>query len=154
MLRGEYEQARAFLQGNINNLEKMGNRMGVLWGRARLGCVALREGSLAEAHQLLVDTTENFHADQNKNGLAFVLDKMASLYVLINKPELAARLIGWSDASRKEMGDPRPRIEQADLDRDIAAIIAKIGSSAFEVAYDTGWKMTIDEAVEYALLED
>ena len=81
MLRGEYEQARAFLQKNIDDLEKMGNRMGVLWGRARLGYVALREGSVAEAHQILVDVIENFHADGNKNGLAFALDKMASLYV-------------------------------------------------------------------------
>ena len=119
MLRGEYGQARAFLQKNIDDLEKMGNRMRYLWGRARLGYVALREGSVAEAHQILVDTIENFHADQNKSGLAFALDKMASLYVVTDKPEVAARLIGWSDANREEIGDPRPRIEQDDLDRDI-----------------------------------
>ncbi len=151
MLRGEYGQARLFLQKNIDDLEKMGNRMGVLWGRARLGYVALREGNVAEAHQILVDVIENFHADQNKNGLASALDKMASLYVLTDKPEVAAYLIGWSDANRKEIGDPRPRIEQADLDRDITTIRAKIGSSAFEVAYDSGRGMTLDEAVALAL---
>jgi hypothetical protein len=153
MLRGEYGQARLFLQKNINDLEEMANRMGVLWGRARLGHVALREGSVAEAQQILVDVIENFHADQNKNGLAFALDKMASLYVVINQPELAAHLIGWSDANRKQIGDPRPRIEQADLDRDIASIKAKIGSSAFEVAYDSGLGMTLDEVVRLALDE-
>ena len=151
MLRGEYGQARLFLQKNIDDLEKMGNRMGVLWGRARLAQVALREGSVAEAHQILVDVIENFHADQNKNGLAFALDKMASLYVLTDKPEVAAYLIGWSDANRKDIGDPRPSIEQADLDRDIASIKAKIGSSAFEVAYDSVRGMTLDEAVALAL---
>src|SRR5687767_1110747 len=76
MLRGEYDQARTFLQKNIENHEKTGNRMGYLWGRARLGYVALREGSVAEAHQILADTIENFHADQSKNGLAYALDKM------------------------------------------------------------------------------
>jgi predicted ATPase/transcriptional regulator with XRE-family HTH domain len=153
MLRGEYEQARAFLQKNIDDLEKMGNRMGVLWGRARLGYVALREGSVAEAQQILVDVIENFYADQNKNGLAFALDKMASLYILTNKPEVAARLIGWSDATRKEIGDPRPRIEQADLDRDIAAIKAKIGNARYKVAYNAGQEMTLDEVVKDALGE-
>jgi predicted ATPase len=147
MLRGEYEQARAFMQKNIDDLEKMGNRMGVLWGRARLGYVALREGSVAEAQQILVDVIENFYADQNKNGLAFALDKMASLYVVINKPEFAARLIGWSDANRKEIGDPRPRIEQADLDQDIAALKAKIGADAYETAYNSGRRLTLEEAV-------
>jgi tetratricopeptide (TPR) repeat protein len=151
MLRGEYGQARAFLQKNIDNLEKMGNRMGVLWGRARLAQVALREGSVAEAHQVLVDTIENFHTTGNKNGLAFAVDKMASLYVTIDKPDVAARLIGWSDATRKEIGDPRPRLEQEDLDRDITAIKAKIGADTYETVYDAGWSLTLDEAVALAV---
>lgn len=125
--------------------------MGYLWGRARLGDVALREGSVAEAHQILADTIENFHADQSKNGLAFALDRMASLYVLTDKPEVAAYLISWSDANRKDIGDPRPRIEQSDLEQDIAAIIDKIGASAFEVAYAAGQRMTLDEVVALAL---
>src|SRR5215207_1449195 len=40
MLRGEYGQARLFLQQNIDNQKEMGNRMGVLWGLARLAQVA------------------------------------------------------------------------------------------------------------------
>ena len=151
MLRGEYGQARLYLQINIDDLEKMGNRVGVLWGRARLGHVALREGSVAEAHQVLVDTIESFHTTGNKNGLAFAVDKMASLNVTIDKPDVAAVLIGWSDATRKEIGDPRPRLEQDDLDRDIAAIKAKIGPSSFEVAYNSGRKMTLAESVALAL---
>ncbi len=150
ILRGEYGQARLYLQMNIDNLEKMGNRVGVLWGRARLGEVALREGSVAEAHQVLVDTIENFHPTGNKNGLAFAVDKMASLYVTIDKPDVAARLIGWSDATRKEIGDPRPRLELEDLDRDIAAIKAKIGADAYVAAYNTGRDLTLDDAVAFA----
>jgi predicted ATPase len=151
MLRGEYGQARAFLQKNIDNLEKLGNRIGVLWGRARLAQVALREGNMAEAHPILVDAIENFHSNGNRNGLTFALDKMASLYVAVHKPEAAAQLIGWSDATREGTGDPRPGIEQEDLDRDIATIKAKIGSFAFEVAYHFGRKMTLAKAVALAL---
>ena len=60
-------------------------------------------------------------------------------------------MIGWSDATRKEIGAPRLPIEQDDPDRDNAAINAKIGASAFEIAYDSGQKMTLDEAVAFAL---
>jgi predicted ATPase len=150
MLRGEYGGARAFLQQNIDNLEKVGNQMGVLWGRARLAQVALREGSVAEAHQILVETIEDFHRDGNKNGLAFSLDRIANLYVGINKPEVASHLIGWSDATREEIGDPRPRIEQTDLNRDIASMKAKIGSAAYEAAYIAGRDLTLDEVVVFA----
>ena len=150
MLRGEYGQARLYLQQNIDDLEKKGNRMRVLWGYARLGYIALREGSVAEAQQILVETIENFHADQNKSGLAFALDKLASLYVLTDQPKVAAHLIGWSDVTRLEIGDPRPPIEQADLDRDIAAIKTKMGANAYKTAYNAGRFLTLDEAVAFA----
>jgi tetratricopeptide (TPR) repeat protein len=150
MQRGEYGQARAFLQKNIDDLEKTGNRMGVLWGRARLAQAALREGNVAEAHQILVETIENFHTSVNKNGLTFALDQMASLYVTINKHEAAARLIGWSDATRQEIGDPRPRIEQDKLNQDIAEIKGKIGAAAYETAYTAGQDLTLNEAAALA----
>jgi hypothetical protein len=150
MQRGEHGQARAFLQKNIDNLEKTGNRMGVLWGRARLAQAALRAGNVAEAHQILVETIENFYTNGNKNGLTFALDQMASLYVVINNPELTARLIGWSDATRQEIGDPRPRIEQDELAQDIAAIKGKIGAAAYETAYTAGQALSLNEAVALA----
>jgi hypothetical protein len=70
---------------------------------------------------------------------------------LTDEPERAAHLIGWSDATRQEIGDPRPRIEQADLDRDIASIEAKIGFSSFQASYATGQRMTLDEVAALAL---
>jgi len=147
LLSGEYKQARAFLRANLESLEHVGNRMGVLWARARIAYVALREGNVEEAHQILIDVIENFHRDNNRSGLAFALDKMASLYVVIGKPELASPLIGWSDATRGEIGDPRPRIEQEDVERDIQTIKGSKGTSAFKIAYNTGRKMALDEMV-------
>lgn len=151
LLRGEYAQARAFLQKDVDLQEEVGNRMGYLWGRTRLANVALREGNAVEAGQILVDVIEKFQSDRNKNGLAFALEKLTSLYVVTHKPEAAARLIGWADATRQEIGDPRQRLQQDELDRDIAAMIAEIGLSAYQAAYDAGREMTLDQAVRYAL---
>jgi non-specific serine/threonine protein kinase len=150
LMHDECQQARAFLQENADILEEVGNRMGYLWARARLGDVALREGNLAEAHHILIEIVENFRKDRNKAGLAFTLDKMASLHIVLDKSDNAARLIGWSDITRKEIGDPRPQIEQTIVDHDIAMIQTKIGASAFAVAYNAGQAMTMDEAVVFA----
>ena len=76
-------------------------------------------------------------------GANDALDKLASLYVVIHIYEVAACLIGWSDAIRK-ITFPRPRREQADLDRDIQSIIARIGASAYQAAYKSGRDMTVD----------
>jgi hypothetical protein len=128
--------------------------MGHLWARACLGYITLREGNVAEAHKILVEVVENFHKDRNKSGLAFALDKMASLLIVMDKYESAARLIGWSDMVREEIGDPRPLLEQADVDHDVAKIHTTIGNVAFELSYNSGCEMTLDEAVKLALEEN
>jgi hypothetical protein len=58
-----------------------------------------------------------------------------------------------ADKMRAEIGNTRPTLEQADMDRDITAVVAKIGKDAFDEAYDKGRAMTLDEAVKYALEE-
>ena len=73
-------------------------------------------------------------------GLNDGLDKLTSLYVVIHIYEVAACLIGWSVTIRK-ITFPRPRLEQADLDRDIQSIIAWIGASAYQAAYRSGRDM-------------
>ena len=153
LMRGDYEQAREFLSEWAVLAEELGNRMGYLWARARIGYVVLREGKRSEAAQILVDVLENFHRDRNTSGLVFVAEKLASLSAMTNKPEVAARLIGWSDATRDEIGHPRPRLEQVDLDHDSTRIRRKIGNTAWEEAYLAGRSMTLDETVALALHE-
>ena len=76
---------------------------------------------------------------------------MSSLYIAVGKAELAAQLIGWADATREIISDPRPKLEQADVDKVTAACIAKMGEAAFLDMYAEGKKMTLDEAMALAL---
>jgi len=148
---GEFKQARALLQENIDILEEIGNRMGWLWARARLGYVAFRSGNSLEAHQILSEVIEAFQLVRNRSGLAYALDKMAGLFISEEKFESAARLIGWSDAARDEVGDPRPEIEQEDVDRDIVRLKKKLGRSGFSQAYHTGRSMSLEAVAASAL---
>ena len=149
LIRGNYVLARASFQQQLTIHNELG--LGLDWTHSRLGCVALREGNLTEAHQIFDETARNFHRNGNKNGLASTLEGIASLNILIGKPDRAAHLIGWANATREQIGDTRWRIEQADVDRDIAACIAKMGEVAFSDAYEEGKMMSLDEAVKFAL---
>lgn len=153
LLRGEYEQAYAVLQEALVSAQETGNRMSQLWLRVRLGHVALRAGNLMEAHDLLTETLRNFHGDGYTIGVIFALEGIASWLIVTGKPEKAARLIGCADATRETISDLRPPIEDADMYRNMTAILSKIGPSGFEVTYDEGRSMTLDEAVTYALQE-
>jgi tetratricopeptide (TPR) repeat protein len=154
LLRGEYEQAYAVLQEGLASARETGNRMSQLWLRVRLGYVALRGGNLLEAHDRLTETLQDFHKDGYTSGAIFALEGIATLLIATGKLEKAARLIGCADATREKIHDLRPPIEDADMYRNLAAILSKIGPSGFEVTYDEGRSMTLDEAVAYALAEN
>ncbi len=153
LIRGDYEMARTNLLEAMEMSQAIGHRIMFLWTHVRLGYVALREDKLAEARSIFAKTMHNFQEDQNASGVVFTLEGMASLKILLDKHERAACLIGWADATRKKIGDPRPPLEQADVDQIIAACRAKMDEVTFSDAYDDGKKMTLDEAVAYALQE-
>lgn len=153
LTRGEYEQAYTLLQEALASAEEKGNRMSYIWLRVRLGYAALHAGHLEEARALLVESAQNFYEDNYATGAVFALEGMAALYIAVGKPERAARLIGLADAVRTKIHDDRPNLEQADVDKIIAACLAKMGEIEFSDAYDEGQKMTLDEAVSPDLWE-
>jgi predicted ATPase/DNA-binding SARP family transcriptional activator len=153
LIEGDYKSARDDLEKSLELAKAVGHQMYSLWSSVHLGYVAVQEGNLKEAYDIFANTAQEFQKDKSESGVVFTLEGMASLKEAAEKPVDAARLIGWADATRKETNDTRPLIEQADVDKIIAACLAKMGEAAFSDAYDEGQKMSLDEAVAYALRE-
>ena len=63
-------------------------------------------------------TWQSQKCDRNR----FVIERVASLNVNQGQPERAARLFAWADATPEKIGDRRPFVEQASVERDLAAI--------------------------------
>lgn len=151
LLDGDYAKARAHLQEWIALAEELGNRMGYLYGRARLGHVALSEGKLKEGYQILSETALEFQKDENLAGLAFTLEEIAHFYAFSNMPDRSARLIGWVDGIREKIGDIRSSTGQADVERDIAVCISGLGEVGYKKAYDQGRAMALEDVATLAL---
>jgi tetratricopeptide (TPR) repeat protein len=153
MVRGEYGQAHRYLRAALALWEDLGTRMLVLWSKSFLGYLALYEGNLTEARSIFTDTAREFYNDKSEIGVAFTLEGVAGLCNAEGKPERATRLIGWADATREKISDNRPLLEQADVEKIIAACIARMGKTAFSDVYKEGKKLSLDAAVVYALRE-
>ena len=153
LLQGDFEKARTCFQADARLGVESVNRQHYLWPRTRLGYVALHEGNFTEACDIFAETAQEFQKDKYTIGVVFTLEGIAGTFVAMGKPQHAARIIGWTDAARKEIDDRRPILEQADVDKTIAACLAKLGKVAFSDAYDEGQKMSLEEAVAYALGE-
>jgi hypothetical protein len=131
--------------------QELGNRMGYLWTRVHLGHVALRAGDLTEARTMFAETIQNFQKDHHTIGVVFSFEGLAGLSLAVGKPEHAARLIGWADGTRARISNPRPYLEQANVDQIIAACLTRMGETAFAEAYEAGSQIAAEDAVAYAL---
>jgi tetratricopeptide (TPR) repeat protein len=152
-LRGDYEQAYASLQESVAIDEEFGIRMNYLWTHTHLGYLAVYRGKIDEAREIFARTARDFFDDKSEIGVVFTLEGMASLFVEVGKAEIAAKLIGWADVTRKQIDDTRSHLEQMSVEKIISACIGKMGEVAFSDAYDEGQKITLEEAVSYALSE-
>ena len=146
---GHYEQARAYLEESLSLAREWG------WGEyywilVHLGYVALRQGEQARARSLFIEAQGRFKEIGSKIGETCALEGLASLAVVQEQPEQAARLFAWTDAMREILENPRWPAEQVDLDRDLATIHAQLDGAAFDAATAAGRMMTLEQAVAYA----
>ena len=84
-------------------------------------------------------------------GLVFAMEGLASLHVNQGQAERAAQLFAWADAMREKMGDPRPPVEQASVESDLAVIHSKLTIHEFTHLSAEGRTMTMEQAIELAL---
>ncbi len=148
---GDYEQARAYLEEGLSMRCERGEINVSHWLLASLGYVALRQGDQARARSLLIEAQQGFKAAGRKIGMAYALEGLASLAVLQNQPEPAARLFAWADSMREAVGNIRPPVEQADVDRDLATVHAQLDQTDFAAACVAGQALTMEDAVACAL---
>ena len=153
-IKGNFEKARALLEKGITNAIELGNRNHYLWDRAVLGHIIEQQGKSIETRDIFVETAQEFLKDGNIVGVCYSLEGMAALFVATDRSAVAAQLIGWADATREKINDRRPLVEQADMDKIIAACLAKMGEVEFSDAYEEGQQMSLDEAVAFALEEN
>jgi len=153
LIQGDFEKARFYLQEQARRSLESGYRQEYLWSRVRLGYVAQREGNLTEARQIFSEVAQEFQKDKTIIGVIFSMEGLAGLYIEAGNEIYAARLVGWADSMRVKISNTRPLLEQADVDKIIAACLEKMGEIVFAEAYTEGKKMTLDEAVTFALNE-
>ena len=151
--RGDYEQARIFWEESIALSEHTGSALNASWSRVNLAYAVLRQGNLSQAIEIFRLTVQQFHQANNAIGVVYALEGLASLYTHQEHPERAAQLFAWTDMMRDKIGDHRPPIEQASVERDLAIIQATLNDAEFEKLSTEGRLITTEQVVAFALEE-
>ena len=152
---GKLAEARAY-GDEVNAMSKQfGLTMGVayLWSLANTGYIALQEGDAIQTKAMFSLAIQNFQKTNNLIGMVYSIEGLASLYVNQNRFERATRLFAWADAMREQIGDQRPLVEQAPVERDLAVIHSNLNETEFTKLYSEGSVLTTEQAIALALEE-
>jgi tetratricopeptide (TPR) repeat protein len=149
--QGDFNQACAYAQKTITLNENHGMFVWSSWAHTDLAYAVLRQGDILRAKKIFGFCIQQFQKANTMGGLTYAIEGLASLNVEQKQPERAARLFGWVDATREQINYPRPPVELASVERDLAMIHSQISDDAFEEAYESGKVMTLEEAVTFAL---
>jgi predicted ATPase len=154
--RGDYQQAYPYFEQAIALYENVGSPLWSAWPRVRMAYAFAAEGNHQQARKNFEICLQQFGQNDGSDyltGVIFTIEGLASMHVKTGRLERAARLFAWTDAAREKLNNRRPPVEQTDVDKDITVCLAQMGEAAFSDAYDEGKKMSIEEAVAYALGE-
>jgi predicted ATPase/DNA-binding CsgD family transcriptional regulator len=130
---------------------QLGARTEIARCLAGIGWVSLASGDVPAATASLAESLELSMATGQRLGVARGLEAIAALAVLHGADTIAVRLEGASTVLREAVGPPRSAAAQARLERLIASAHQRLGQSATESLVADGRRLSMHEAVRYAL---
>jgi hypothetical protein len=155
--RGDFERAKSLFTEGLALSKELGNKRSISTLLASLGYVAHRQGEHERARSLFAESLALRIELDHKVGMVECLVGLAGVAASMGQAITAARLFGAVDALCKVIGytiDPDDKIE---YDHNLATARDRLDSSpeahaAFEAAWAKGHALTLEQAVQEALL--
>lgn len=145
--QGNYQQARDYYEESILLFEKAGFVQ--IWRYLDVAFSILLGGDPIQAFPIFKSCIKDFQNNQDRIGLICSLEGLAIISYKLEQFERAGILIGWVDTTRKNVGRP----DHDRIDEVTTVCTTELGEKMFSKAYDAGSKMSMDEAVIFALDE-
>src|SRR5207248_6975398 len=127
---GLYARARSQLQDALECYRTAEFPIGLAWGLALLGFVAVDSGNVAEARALFLDSVMLGKQLGLTVRLPWVLEGLAQVAAAEGRAEDAIRFIGAADSARRQHRVPRSQAEEAQLQRWLPACRRAVGAAA------------------------
>jgi hypothetical protein len=162
--RGDFATARALHEDSLALKQELGNKWDATTSHFNLGFVAVeeREYEVAQAHyieslRLAREIGYKLFIVYNLVGLAGVVVQVGSALAIpatLESRQRAARLVAAAEAILAKMKAAMEPFIRRQCDRAVAMARVVLDEEAFNAAWAEGEKMTLDEAVAYALEDD
>jgi len=141
------------IEDSVTLFERLGHHAMAGYSRRSLGHVLRDRGDAERAADLYAESLRRFRSGL---GVTFAavecVEGLAAVAVARGQCERAARLFGAADGFRRTLGFPRRSFDRPRHDARVAAARTAVGPARFDAAFEDGRRMSLAEAVEYALV--
>lgn len=150
-LLDDLKTAKTNLEEALSLAEELQHLMLVCVAQDNLSVVMLDLGDLASSLVLAHHALGYRHAQQDRWGLTFSFENLASLAVAQNDAKRAACLWGMSERLREEIHAPMIASWQARQEQFVERAKSQMDDTGFRTAWQAGRSMGLEEAIKYAL---
>ena len=151
--RGNYQQSCDYFEDALEIFERVDVHSVVFWVQTYMAYARMGLGDILKAKEMFSFCIERFKRVNNRIGVIFAIEGMAKLNVIKNQLERASQLFSWTDGERDEIGDHRPPVERASVEKDLEIIKSQLGNEEFTSLYEKGQAMTTEQAIAPSLEE-
>jgi predicted ATPase/class 3 adenylate cyclase len=151
---GDLDVARELFEESLATYRGIGDLWGTAISLSNLGSVAYDSADYAAARALQEESLVIRRELGDRRGIAESLEGMAGVMSACTRPGEASRIWGATERLREEIGAPLSPTERADHDLQVsAARVAMADPTSFELAWQEGRAMTLEQAIDYALVK-
>lgn len=149
---GQYERAIACFRESLAIVRPLGDRIGTTYALFNWAMVALNHGDYETAGSTGRESLVARKGLSDQFQLVMVLETLATAAAFgEHDAERTARILGAAEMIRREASITVSPSQQKQHEDTVASARAGLGDEAYEKAWDKGYRMTEDEAVDFAL---
>jgi predicted ATPase/class 3 adenylate cyclase len=152
--RGDLSEARKHADLMLDLHREMGDRLSVTGHQSEMAHVARRMGNFQEALALYHETLPEWQEIGHRGAVAHQLECFGFIAKAQEQGERAVKLLSAAEALRTASKSPRTPQEGIEYDREVAGLRAGMDEKEFDLLWEEGKSMTMEQAVDFALGEN
>jgi predicted ATPase len=151
--RGDLPEARKHADLMLDLHREMGDQLSVTGHQSGMAHVARQIGNYKEALALYRETLPDWQKMGHRGAVAHQLECFAFIAKAQEQEERAVKLISAAEALREVSSSPRTPQERIEYDRELAGLRAGMDEKTFNLLWEEGRSMNMEQAIELALEE-
>ncbi len=148
-----FAQAEKYYTESLAIFREIGDTAASISMVHNLAYTALNQGDQKKAEALFLEALTLARDLKDQLGIFSMLGGLACVATAMGLPERAAQLFGAAEVVGKAGGYVGDRIEQDEVNRNLAAAQSALDKATFDAAWTRGQNMLSEDAITYALSE-